>query len=224
MTMPPIGGAGFPHPETPEVVDRRVRSAGGVDLSRGIDLSVVRDKRLHQHRWILVGNYIVDEKGMAVLAETVLAAEARRAADPDAPIEQMQIPYGPDTMVGMEGPGCAKCGIVWHDKVKGYGKLCDVSDKDYDPTGVVTPPPGALKIPPNFTWEMTANLMQQGLASMSNWALADEEPRQFMTQLYTALGEVLKGYKEIHETIRNMGSDPGVGDPLEKLLDEDPSD
>lgn len=213
-----IGGPGFPQPETPETAARKRLAGGGVDLSAGKDLTHLISPEKFQHRWILIGNYLVDPKGMAELQKAVEAAEAAaRAGEQPGGV---QIPYGPETLIGMDGPGCAKCGIAWQTEGKGYGHPCPVSDDQYDPQHIVTPPPGGVKIPPNLTWEQVASLMHQGISEMAKWVVTDEEPMTFLRQVAEGIQQVIDQVDAIYDDARNLGSDPAAGDPLEALLND----
>ena len=127
MTDVSIGGDGFPKPITPETEIRRIKNTGGIDLTRGIDLSAKKDPEKHGHRWVLVAHYSVDEDQMKTLAQAASHSETLDEGEDPTPVE---VGYGPETMMGMNGPGCMKCGVIWVAPGIGYGYPCPVSDDD----------------------------------------------------------------------------------------------
>ena len=129
-----IGGSGFPKPDTAEVATREMKETGGVNLSRAVDLSKfktpkVEDESLYQHQWILMARYSVDEDEVRVLAETV---QAKIDSDEEATPTPITVNYSPEQLLGMDGPGCAKCGVIWFAPEVGYGNLCRVSDAEVE--------------------------------------------------------------------------------------------
>lgn len=123
--------------------------ADSIDLRRGVDLNVIANKQKHQHRFILVANFFVDTKVLASMAEAKLAYQAARAKAEEAGIDpgevtqpDVQLPMTKDTLLGVDGPGCLKCGIHWESE-DGWGALCPVSDDVFKEQGepVRTPQP-----------------------------------------------------------------------------------
>ena len=97
-------------------------------MARGVDLSVVRNKAKHQHRWIGVAKFTITDALVAEAAETLLR-EKNAALAEGRPMGNVTFPMqmGPDNLIGLDGPGCLKCGLHWLAE-GGYGQLCGVSD------------------------------------------------------------------------------------------------
>lgn len=126
-----IGGPGFPQPDVPG------------KFSRGVDLSIVKHKRLYGHKWIMVANFAVDSKSMQELATVQDKARVAAANGTEMEPTTTNIPMDNSVLLGYDGPGCAKCGLDWKHE-SGYGSLCSVSDEE--PAFVVTPPPNSETI------------------------------------------------------------------------------
>lgn len=115
------------------------------------DLSYVHLKNnpKHRHRWIMVANYTVTDKLLATMAEGRLAAQYAHDQGKDYEGESIQIPMGQDQLIGVDGPGCQKCGAHWQQPLDeqtgfgGWGTPCPVSDDVFAEAGepVKTPEP-----------------------------------------------------------------------------------
>jgi hypothetical protein len=90
-----------------------------INLERGIDLSVLRDKHLHHHLWTTLVTYRIAD-------EIVDSLYANSQKEPDQR-DDIAIPLGDDNAVRYDGPGCIKCRRHWTDA---YGELCPISDKE----------------------------------------------------------------------------------------------
>lgn len=104
-------------------------------MARGVDLNIIRDKRKHQHRYCALGRFLLMDDQMVAVHAQVDAANALYAAQKAsggevAPVP-IDVPLDGDKMVGIDGPGCMKCGSHSTDPVKGYGKLCEKSDDEF---------------------------------------------------------------------------------------------
>ncbi len=146
--MSSIGGAGWPAPPLPPGHKPGMDMGAKVNMSRGVDLQAIKDRHLYRHRWVMVANFVIEDKTVAKMAEVKLAADNARARgeDPDQP--QIALNMSPDNMIGVDGPGCVKCGVAWNG-IDGHGKLCSVSDDAYAHAGnpTLTPQPGPMTGP-----------------------------------------------------------------------------
>jgi hypothetical protein len=109
--------------------DRRLKQILGrekvVDISRGIDLSAVRNKRSHQHRFVMVAKFRLPASLMAKIVENDLKGQNSGVAPPPIPLA-----IGQENLVELMGPGCSKCGIIHTDPVNGYGHPCPEPDPE----------------------------------------------------------------------------------------------
>lgn len=129
-----IGGAGFPTPPLPPGQHPLGVTGPKIDMKRGIDLAVLRDKSKHQHRWIMTANFRVDDAVIAKMAEARLAFAQSVDTGKEYLGGPINIPMGQETLIGTDGPGCAKCGIFWESE-DGWGKMCPVSDEKFAEAG-----------------------------------------------------------------------------------------
>ncbi len=101
------------------------------DMVRGVDLNLVRDRRQHQHHWIITAAFALSDdvlERMMTNKQVVAGAVARGREIPE--IDGVPLPMGQDNLLSTEGPGCIKCNAHWENPDAGYGKLCGVSDRD----------------------------------------------------------------------------------------------
>jgi hypothetical protein len=110
MVPPPPGIPGLPQQPLP------------AHLARGVDLNVVRHKHTHQHHYVVVAHYAINDE---MMAEFNKVSEDAKASGVDSSIN---LELSPDKMVNVQGPGCFKCGTHWTDAQNGYGTLCPVED------------------------------------------------------------------------------------------------
>jgi hypothetical protein len=111
------------------------------EMARGVDLAMVRDRRLHQHHWVTLARYAIDDEQAKFVMEQIdrangAAARAAAAGEPPSGDIRIDIPLAPSHQMGLEGPGCMKCGVHIANPVEGYGKLCKVADPRPEP-GIV---------------------------------------------------------------------------------------
>ncbi len=104
-------------------------------MSRGVDLSVIRDKRDHQHFWVNTAEFIVTDAQVKALAE--YRDRARKWSSEhgeDEPFNEpsVQMDFTNVNLFSLDGPGCIKCKMHWESEVNGYGELCPVSDASWE--------------------------------------------------------------------------------------------
>ena len=130
-----IGGAGFPKPDTPEVAVRQLAETGGVDLSRAVDLGRLKKPAENLHRWMLVVKFAMAEEDVNDLHQTL--TDVRRQVENGEMTETeiaenpVNINYDPSAPASIDGPGCAKCGVIWYSP-EGAGAGCRVTDAEYE--------------------------------------------------------------------------------------------
>jgi hypothetical protein len=165
-------------------------------MARGVNLEALRDKKKFQHRWVVVGNFVVNEKDVAKLAEARLAAEAQRDRGEIPDPINVQLDLGTDKLIGVDGPGCPKCGLHW-SAPDGWGKLCRVSDDQM---------PGQMEVrtPPPVPHDGSAPTSRDEGA----WALLDEEG---------GVDRELPGVEDMPEVAMAMAGEPTV------IHEEEPS-
>jgi len=103
-------------------------------MARGVDLSIVRAKKDHPHRWCVLARYIVDDDIIAGVQEQIdtanaEAVEAKKRGEEPQPA-MIQVPLEHVYLVSVEGPGCQKCGVHMTAPT-GNGHLCEKSDSEF---------------------------------------------------------------------------------------------
>lgn len=102
------------------------------EMSRGVDLALVRDKKKHQHKWAAIGRYAVTQEQIddivTQMDELMRRARAAQAAGETVTMQAIPIPLSQEQLFDVQGPGCVKCNIHFSDPEKGNGKLCEVND------------------------------------------------------------------------------------------------